>query len=116
MGLLSAEGGYRGDYGGRVAADGPEIESIACDSTTSRNRGTNLMLASAKRPVANDSLGSEETIGGQSPIRGVAAPAATNPATPPPVSGLNLGLFRHLQGVVDLDPKVPNCTFQFAKT
>ncbi len=35
MGVLNAEGGYRGDYGGCVAADGPQIENIASDSTTS---------------------------------------------------------------------------------
>ena len=32
------------------------------------------------------------------------------------VSGLYLRLFRHFQGVVDLDAQVPDGTFQFAMT
>jgi hypothetical protein len=29
-----------------------------------------------------------------------------------PFQTLNLGLLRHFQGVVDLDPQVPHCTFK----
>jgi hypothetical protein len=42
---------------------------------------------------------------GALPILSAAAPAGAVPAGRPPVRVLDLGLFGHLQGVVDLDPR-----------
>jgi hypothetical protein len=58
-------------------------------------------------------FGSMTPIRSQAPIRRMAAAAATTAGQAATRSQiLNLGLLRHFQGVVDLDPEVPHRAFK----